>query len=238
MSASVDSTSRAQTDTTMRVAVDSAPATETADISDIGEGKVFAPAAYPGAAIVGSIIGLLLVGLAAVGIRDHIVRFGWITGNPWLGDAATWIAHSTWQGWMWPAAIGLVVVGLAMLWLAIKPRRKSHVSLGDHRVMWTRRGDVARRVSASLLAVAGVEHATTVVGRRTARVTVTTTGDVDTAALIAQGRSAVASLKRPPRIKIRKVVRTTVPQETVAQETVPQETVAQETVAQEQEKTP
>jgi hypothetical protein len=213
MSATVDSTPPAETDATPPAETEPSREVEAADIADIGEGKVFAPAAYPGAAIVGSIIGLLLLGVAAIGIRDHIVRFGWISGSPWSENAADWIARSTWQTWMWPAAIGLVIVGLAMLWIAVKPRRRTHVPLGDHQVMWTRRGDVARRVSASLLAVAGVEHATTVVGRRTARITVTTTGDVDVATLTTPAEKAVAALKHPPKIKVRKVVRATVARE-------------------------
>lgn len=180
--------------------------------TDIAEGKVFAPAAYPGAAILGSIIGLLLLGVAAIGIRDHIVRFGWIEGSPWTENAARWIAQSTWQAWMWPVAIGFIVVGLWMLWLAVKPRRTTHVPVGAYGVMWTRRGDVARRCSSAVSVIAGVEHATTVVGRRRARVTVTVSGDVDAAELHARATDAVAALKAPPRVRIRRVARAATPE--------------------------
>lgn len=185
----------------------SADATDAIDDRDLSDGKVFAPAGYPGAAIVGSLLGLLLLGLAGVVIRDFIVRFGWIHGTQWTDNVAQSIATSTWQPWMWAVAVVLVIVGVAMLWLAVKPRRRTHTALGDHQVMWTRRGDVARRCSASLLAVPGVEHATTVVGRRRAKVTVTVSGDVDTARLQEQATLAVSPLKNPPRVKIRRVIR-------------------------------
>ncbi|MGC5247000.1 DUF6286 domain-containing protein [Gordonia sp. DT219] len=178
-----------------------------AENQDLAEGKIFAPAAYPGAAIVGAVLGLLLIGLACIGIRDLIVRVGWLDGSSWTQNSAAWIAERTWQTWMWPVAVILVLLGLWLLWLAVKPRRRTHVQLGDYQVMWTRRGDVARRASAALLTVTGVDHATTVVGRRRAKVTVTVSGEVDKTLLHDRATEAISPLKHPPRVKIRRVVR-------------------------------
>ncbi|MGX7693819.1 DUF6286 domain-containing protein [Gordonia polyisoprenivorans] len=178
-----------------------------AENQDLAGGKVFAPAAYPGAAIVGSLIGLLFLGLACVGIRDLIVYAGWIDGTRWTTNTADWITRSTWQDWMWPVAVICVIVGLWLVWLAVKPRRRTHVPLGDFEVMWTRRGDMARRASAALLTVPGVEHATTVVTRRRAKVTVTASGGVDEQTMRDRVAEALAPVKHPPRVVIRRVVR-------------------------------
>ncbi|MGW0037384.1 DUF6286 domain-containing protein [Gordonia sp. NPDC003376] len=165
--------------------------------------KNTAPAAFPGAAIAGAVIGLLLLGLAAIGIRDHIVRFGWVDGTPWTENAARWVASSTWQTWMWAVAVALVIVGTWLLWLAVKPRHKTHVRLADHEVMWTRRGDLARRVSTVMRSVPGVAHASTVVHRRRVTTSVTTEMPVDRKALETTARDAVSAVRRSPRVRVR-----------------------------------
>lgn len=167
------------------------PKPAVAKTADIGAGKVFVPAATPGAAIVGLFAGIALIGLAVVAVRDPLVYLGWLDGAGWLHSAAQWLADIEWWEWMWPAAIALVVVGLWMLWVAVKPRRRTHISLVGYEVLWTRRGDVARRCSAVVGDLPGVENATTVVGRRRAKVTVTTHGNTVDRAEIARVVDAV-----------------------------------------------
>nr|KOY49699.1 hypothetical protein ISGA_08590 [Gordonia sp. NB41Y] len=171
--------------------------------TDTTKRKNAAPAAFPGAAIAGTVIGVLLLGLAAVGIHDHIVRFGWVEGTPWTESTARWVASSTWQNWMWAVAVVLVIVGLWLLWLAVKPRRKTHIRLADYEVMWTRRGDLARRVSTVMRSVPGVAHASTVVYRRRVSTSVTTDVPVDRAVLHSAADDAVSAVRRTPRIRIR-----------------------------------
>ncbi|WLP92645.1 DUF6286 domain-containing Asp23/Gls24 family envelope stress response protein [Gordonia sp. NB41Y] len=186
---------------------ESADATHRGDVIDITtdttKRKNAAPAAFPGAAIAGTVIGVLLLGLAAVGIHDHIVRFGWVEGTPWTESTARWVASSTWQNWMWAVAVVLVIVGLWLLWLAVKPRRKTHIRLADYEVMWTRRGDLARRVSTVMRSVPGVAHASTVVYRRRVSTSVTTDVPVDRAVLHSAADDAVSAVRRTPRIRIR-----------------------------------
>ena len=200
MSGAVDTESNSGAPATSKAAI----AAETTDIAD---GKVHPPSSYPGAAILGSLLGLALLGVAAVGIRDHLVRFGWISGTPWTESAASWIERSTWQNWMWPAAVALVVVGLLFVWIAIKPRRKTHETMDRYGVMWTRRGDAARRCSAALMEVPGVAHATTVVRRRSAKAVVTTSIPVDSELLRTTAIDALAPVRDSPRVKIREITR-------------------------------
>lgn len=174
---------------------------KTADISD---GTVFVPAATPGAAVAGTFVGVALFGVAVIAVRDLLVHIGWLDGAEWLHSAADWIADISWWEWMWPAAIGLVVAGLVMLWIAVKPRRRTHISLAGYEVMWTRPGDVARRCSAVVADLPGVENATTVVGRRRARVTVTTRDDaVSRADVVHAVEHVLAGVDRRMTAKVR-----------------------------------
>lgn len=178
------------------------------ETEDTSSGKVFAPSATPAAAWFGVILGLALLALCAVAIRDLIVAAGWISGDSWTRTAADWVADISWYDWMWPAAVGLIIAGLLLLYVAVKLRRRTYVNVGPYGVMWTRRGDVARRCSAAVAAIPGVEHATTVVGRRKATVTVTT-GDtpVDRAEIKQVAENAVDVLAKRPRVKVRVVSR-------------------------------
>ncbi|AZG48719.1 DUF6286 domain-containing protein [Gordonia insulae] len=153
--------------------------TAVAKTADTDDEKVFTPAANPAAAMVGTLLGLVMLGLVVVVIRDLLIRIGWVSGSEWLHAAADWVAGIRWWNWMWALAIGLVLVGVAMIWLAVRPRRRTHLSLSGYEVMWTRRGDLARRCSAAVSTMPGVDHASTVVGRRKVTVTVTAHDAVD-----------------------------------------------------------
>ncbi|MGO3325608.1 DUF6286 domain-containing protein [Gordonia sp. (in: high G+C Gram-positive bacteria)] len=174
-----------------------------AGTADTADGKVFAPSGRPGAAILGAVIGIALLVLCGVAIRDLILEAGWIDGDPWLGQAAHWSSETPWAGWMWAAAIACIVIGLVLLAAALKPRRATHIRLTDHDVLWTRRVDVARRCSAAAQAVAGVDHATTVVTRRKAKCTVIArdTADRDRIREVVDG--VVSDVESPKRAVVR-----------------------------------
>jgi hypothetical protein len=165
---------------------------------------VFPPAALPGAAIAGAALGLTLLGVAAVAVRDIAVDSNWLDGSPWSVTAAEWIAELQWQNWMWPAAIGLIVVGLVLLWIAVRPRRRTHLELAAGEGMWTRPGDVARRCSAAVSDLPGVLDADTIVTRRKVTCTVEVRMQVADRALIDSTVAAVAAdLASSPRIVVR-----------------------------------
>ncbi|WAC56158.1 DUF6286 domain-containing protein [Gordonia sp. SL306] len=183
---------------------DRSTAAKTADTHDA---KVFAPAANPAATIVGCVIGLVLLGVAAVAVRDLLVQIGWLSGSAWTRDAADRVADLGWSDWMWPVAVTLIVIGVAMIWLAVKPRRRTHLSLKGYEVMWTRRGDLARRCSNAASGLTGVDHATTVVGRRTVKVRVTVTDAADLGDIDRVVGDVLADIDAPLRAKVRPVGR-------------------------------
>lgn len=170
------------------------PKTTTAKTADTHDAKVFTPAANPAAAVAGVLIGVALFGLAAVAIRDLLVELGWLSGDEWSRSAADWMVGIRWWDWMWPAAIAFIIVGVGLLWLAVRPRRRTHLSLSGYEVMWTRRGDIARRCSAAVSTLSGIRHASTVVGRRTVTVSVTTREPVDRASVDAEVERVVGAV--------------------------------------------
>ncbi|NMO02079.1 hypothetical protein HH308_12740 [Gordonia sp. TBRC 11910] len=172
-------------------------------MNDHGTGNRRAPAANPSAILAGALIGLGLLGVAAIALRDLTVRAGWVTGSEWLRTVPRWTDRLTWQAWMWPAAIGLIVVGLAMVWLSIRPRRKEYDAVPAAAGLWTRPADIARRCSSVARTQPGVATASTVVGRRKVRVTVGSGGPVDVIAVERAVKAELAQAGTQQRVSVR-----------------------------------
>ncbi|MHC3000736.1 hypothetical protein [Gordonia sp. GN26] len=163
----------------------------------------FTPARHPGAAIAGAVLGLALIGVGVTAIRDIAVQAELLDGQQWSRTAADWIAELSWQDWMWPAAAGLLVVGLALVWIAVKPRQRSHLRLTAPG-LWTRPSDLARRCSAAVTELPGVYDADTIVTRRKVKALVQGRSSVADRDLIASTLEDVVSvLESPPRVVVR-----------------------------------
>ncbi|MDG3015594.1 DUF6286 domain-containing protein [Speluncibacter jeojiensis] len=132
-----------------------------------------APTGNPAAAPVAILFGLGLLVLAAICVRDLLIATGAIGGSGWLATAFRWVARLRWHDWMLPAAIVAVLVGLALLFAAVKPRPHTHLSLTSPAGVWLRPTDLARLCSGRARTVAGVLSATTAVSRKRAVVSVT-----------------------------------------------------------------
>ena len=171
-------------------------------VRDISETTVPSPTAFPGAAVAGGLLGLGLLVLAGVLVRDVLAGAGAISGDTWTHRAADGLGTAIWQDWMWVIPAVCAVVGLAALWLAVKPRRTTHVSLEAYPVVWTRRADLARRSSSAVADLPGVRDVTTVAGRRRIRVNVIADGPVDREQVSAVAASAVA-VAGTPRVTVR-----------------------------------
>lgn len=167
------------------------------------ESRVFRPASNPVAATVGLLLGLLLLILVVVGIRDLVLALGWASGDQWGHAGASWLAGAAWQAWMWPVAVLVALIGLLMIWAAVRPRTRGYRRLAGHPEMWTRPGDVARRCSAAVREVPGVDAATTVVHRRRATVTVKAGPAADEAAIRQRAEESLAVLEHTPKAKVR-----------------------------------
>lgn len=158
------------------------------------------PRAYAAAGLVAPLIGVLLLAGAVVLGREYAVADGHYNSNDWIADGARWIADTVWQGWMVAVAIAAIVVGLYLVYLAIRPRRRTHLGIASAPGVWTRDTDIARRLSAIALDDDTTASATTKVARGRAKVTVKGQPGTDGDALQAKLDTAVTWLEAPPRV--------------------------------------
>ena len=170
--------------------------------ADRSERRLFTPSATPAAVFVGVVLGAALLALFAVVVRELVERTGLVSGSSWSHATSSWFADARWFTWSWVIAVALIVVGVALLVSAVKPRRRTHLRLAGHESLWTRAGDVARRCSAAVSEIPGVRNATTVVGRRRARITVIADEQVDRAELEREAARVLSVLERPPNPRV------------------------------------
>jgi len=164
------------------------------------------PTATPAAAPWAVLLALVVLALGVVGIRDGLVAAGAFGGSSWTKNTANAIDGLTARTWMIPAGIGLAVLGLWWLLAALKPRKRTEISLSGTPGAWMRPADLARLVQPTVENVEGVVSASTSATRRTVTVKATTTArdstEVRTAVTDAVGDRLVA-LRRAPRVKVK-----------------------------------
>ncbi|WP_197379926.1 DUF6286 domain-containing protein [Mycolicibacterium mengxianglii] len=130
-----------------------------------------APATY-----LGVLLGLLLVAAGVVGIRDGIVSAGWLEGSMWTANAVNWLDGLGFDDWMYPVAILALLLGLVVLFIAVKPSRTTAVPLRGRTTILIRNRDVARIAESAAQTVPGVTHARAESKGRTVTVRARTTG--------------------------------------------------------------
>jgi len=164
------------------------------------------PTAAPAAAPWAVLLALVVLALGVVGIRDALVAAGAFGGSSWTKNTANAIDGLTARTWMIPAGIGLAVLGLWWLLAALKPRKRTEISLSGTPGAWMRPGDLARLVQPTVENVEGVVSASTSATRRTVTVKATTTArdsaEVRTAVTDAVG-DRLSALRRAHRVKVK-----------------------------------
>ncbi len=164
------------------------------------------PLALPAAGFTGPLVALLLLAAGLVGIRDGIVAAGWIDGSSWTGSAAAWIDGLTFAGWMIPVAIVSIVVGLLLLFAALKPRRKTAVLLNAETSVYIEPAGIARVAADAARSVPGVLDARASATRRSVTVRADVTGDDRSGlkkAIGDQVRAALEPLESAPKTTVR-----------------------------------
>ncbi|MEV6283899.1 DUF6286 domain-containing protein [Kribbella sp. NPDC051770] len=131
------------------------------------------PVAAPAAAVVGVLAALAVIAAGAIGIRETLVSTGLIGGAPWLEWLLTKAEVLKPVSWMTPAGIAAVLLGLLILIAALKPRKATHLAVGDQGV-WIRARDAARLAAATATQVDSVTAAAVRARGRRLRVTATT----------------------------------------------------------------
>jgi hypothetical protein len=134
------------------------------------------PVAVPAAAIVGVLAALTVIAAGAVAIRETLLATNLSTGTSWLQwvlDKAEVLKPAD---WMIPAGIAALLIGLVILVAALKPRKTTHLAVGDAGV-WIRGRDAARLANDTATTIDSVTSAATKAKGRKLRVAATVTGD-------------------------------------------------------------
>lgn len=133
------------------------------------------PKASPAARWVSVILGLGLIALAAVAGRELWLHYAKEEQQSWVVPLLDNLAQGTFQEWMIPASIVAVLVGLFLVLIALKPRRRDYLPLESTVSLWARPVDLARNTTATAKRVPGITSASTQVRRGTVRLHATAT---------------------------------------------------------------
>jgi hypothetical protein len=94
-----------------------------------------APRAMAASTVSAVAITMALIALGVIAVHDVVAG-----GPDWVAAVCTWVADQHWQWWWWPAAVLAALTGLVLIVVAIKPRRRTHVPVGD--AVWVHRSMV------------------------------------------------------------------------------------------------
>lgn len=151
----------------------------------------------------GPLLAVLLVGVAVLLGQDAWVRLNG-GSTTWLGSVVAALDGLAPAPWM--AAVGVVLV-LVGLWLVLKAfgrRKRDALALRGSSGAHLTTGDVARLVTGAASQVDGVLDARTSASRRTATLSITTTGTPGTESQAQQAAErALSALASPPRVRVR-----------------------------------
>ncbi|MEN4478311.1 hypothetical protein [Mycolicibacterium cosmeticum] len=86
----------------------------------------FAPRAMAAATVSAVVIAIALLALGVIALRDVVAG-----GSDWISAVCGWVAGQHWQWWWWPAAVLAALAGLVLFVVALTPRRRTHVLVGD-----------------------------------------------------------------------------------------------------------
>ncbi len=101
------------------------------------------PRARSAAVLVSVLLALLLVALAVVAVRDLAVSQGWTTGSPWSLSLVRDLDGLTDSVWVTATGVVVALVGLVLVWLALKPGARTHLAGRSDSDLWVSPGAVA-----------------------------------------------------------------------------------------------
>lgn len=157
--------------------------------------------------VLGVIWGLLLVALAVICIRDALVGFGALSGKAWIATATNTLDGTTSGRWMYAVGAVCVVVGLLLLGLAIKPRRRQGIEVEATTSVLVSRWAVRRLATAEARDMDGVDTASASASRKRVTVEATILASSQAESLKSDIAEAVtrrlSALRTVPRVGVR-----------------------------------
>ncbi|TRW86350.1 hypothetical protein FK535_07795 [Mycolicibacterium sp. 018/SC-01/001] len=181
-------------------------ATETVASQPVSVRPAPVPVAAAAASKVAVVLAILLAALGVVAVRDAIVGLGWASGSTWLPAVADAVDGFEAADWLTVAGVAAVLVGLALIVLALKPRRRTAVAVTAQTPMYLTVDGVAALAGAAARDVPGVVDARATSSRRRVVIRCRVTRD-DRDAVRGIITDAVtrrlSPLQSPPRVVVR-----------------------------------
>ena len=176
-----------------------APTIEAAVSSAAPKSRAPMPAAKPPVGVgpvpfVGAVLALVLVAVGLAGIRDALVAIGAVEGEPWIDSVVDTVDGWQPQFWLVPAGIALVLLGVWLILVALRPRSRTGVAVRAATGVFLRTGDVERLAARAASDVDGVLSARSSASHRKVEVRVAVTGGANTADRV---RTAVQDALQP-----------------------------------------
>ena len=164
-----------------------------------------APVAAAAASRVAVVLALALAAVGGVGIREALVGLGWISGVAWTPPVVDVMNGLTPDGWMFAAGAILGLMGIALMVLAVLPRRTRGLPLSAATAVYLDRADIPKLADAAARDVPGVLDARSSASRRKVVVRCRVTGQTQelrqaVADVVSQ---EFADLQTPPRVVVR-----------------------------------
>lgn len=156
-----------------------------------------------GIGFLGMLAALVVAALGVLAIYEAVVLLGWTEGEPVLTPFLTGSATVTPDVTTAIVAGIVALLGLWLLWTALKRGRRSGVRVGAGTGVWMTFGDVERIAAGAAEQCDGVLSATANASGRTVRVDAQTTGRDVEGDVRSSVTERLAGLSAPPRVVVR-----------------------------------
>lgn len=153
---------------------------------------------------IGIVLSIAVVALGVVGIRDALVYAGAVDGTPWIESVADGV--DGWQPQLWHMLLGalLVLIGLWLVFAALRPRPRTGIAVRAQTGVYLRNGDVERLSKSAASDCDGVLSADADASRRKVEVKIAITGGSATAEGVrAAVQEALEPLETRPDVRIK-----------------------------------
>ena len=132
------------------------------------------PVAISAATWSGIVVSLLALGAAVLAVQNAVVHAGWVGAPSWVGEIASTVDGLTAEWWLIIPGAVAALVGLWLLVLAFKPRRRTSVRSTGQTPLFVRPLDLARWSSDTAGALPVVIEALSTATRKRVTVRVST----------------------------------------------------------------
>ncbi len=132
------------------------------------------PVAAAAATWPGVVLALLVLGAAVLAVQNAITHAGWVGAPSWAGTIASTFDGLSAEWWMAVPGAVAVLLGLGLLVLAVKPRRRTSVRGTGEAPLFVRPVDLARWSSDAARGIPLVIGAASVATRKRVTVRVST----------------------------------------------------------------